>query len=84
MSQSPSHRTIRTADGQTLALREWLATPAAPLALVHITHGLGEHAGRYAHVARRLNALGFAVQAHDHFGHGLSTGNSRKYYFSPT
>ncbi|MBS0342376.1 MAG: lysophospholipase, partial [Proteobacteria bacterium] len=36
--------------------------------------GLGEHAGRYAHVARRLNALGFAVRAHDHFGHGLSSG----------
>ena len=73
MSERPS-RTLRTADGQALALREWLATPAAPLALVHITHGLGEHAGRYAHVAQRLNALGFAVRAHDHFGHGLSSG----------
>lgn len=73
MSESPP-RTLRTADGQTLALREWLATPAAPLAVVHITHGLGEHAGRYAHVAQRLNALGFAVRAHDHFGHGLSSG----------
>lgn len=73
MSENPS-RTIRTADGQTLALREWRATPAAPLALVHITHGLGEHAGRYAHVARRLNAMGFAVRAHDHFGHGMSSG----------
>ena len=73
MSESPP-RTLRTADGQTLALREWLATPAAPLAVVHITHGLGEHAGRYAHVAQRLNALGFAVRAHDHFGHGQSSG----------
>lgn len=73
MSESPP-RTLRTADGQALALREWLATPAAPLAVVHITHGLGEHAGRYAHVAQRLNALGFAVRAHDHFGHGLSSG----------
>lgn len=65
---------LRTADGESLSVREWLATPAAPLGLVHITHGLGEHAGRYAHVARRLNALGFAVRAHDHFGHGLSSG----------
>ena len=73
MSELPL-RTIRTADGQTLALREWLATPAAPLGLVHITHGLGEHSGRYTHVAQRLNALGFAVRAHDHFGHGLSSG----------
>ena len=72
MSEQP--RTIRAAGGQTLAVREWLATPAAPLGLVHITHGLGEHSGRYAHVAQRLNALGFAVRAHDHFGHGLSSG----------
>ena len=73
MNEQP-FRTIRTADGQSLALREWPATSAAPLGLVHITHGLGEHSGRYAHVAQRLNALGFAVRAHDHFGHGRSSG----------
>ena len=67
-------KTLRTADGQTLAVREWLATADPPRALVHITHGLGEHAGRYAHVAQRLNALGFVVRAHDHFGHGESSG----------
>ncbi|SFM30101.1 alpha/beta hydrolase [Variovorax sp. OV329] len=67
-------RTLRSAGGETLALREWLATPASPRGVVHITHGLGEHAGRYAHVAHRLNALGFAVRAHDHFGHGQSSG----------
>ena len=71
---SALQKAIRASDGETLALREWTATPAAPRALVHITHGLGEHAGRYAHVAQRLNALGFAVRAHDHFGHGESSG----------
>lgn len=65
---------LRTADGQSLSVREWLDTPGEPRGLVHITHGLGEHAGRYAHVAARLNALGFAVRAHDHFGHGRSSG----------
>ena len=74
MSSDAPARLLRSADGETLALREWLDTPAPPRALVHLTHGLGEHAGRYAHVARRLNALGFAVRAHDHFGHGLSSG----------
>ena len=73
MTESPA-RTIRTTDGQSLGVREWLATPSSPRALVHITHGLAEHAGPYAHVARRLNALGFAVRAHDHYGHGLSSG----------
>ncbi|HSV60339.1 MAG TPA: lysophospholipase [Variovorax sp.] len=71
---SALQKAIRASDGETLALREWTATPAAPRALVHIAHGLGEHAGRYAHVAQRLNALGFAVRAHDHFGHGESSG----------
>ena len=73
MSQAQA-RTLRSAGGETLALREWADTPGPARALVHITHGLGEHAGRYAHVARRLNALGFAVRAHDHYGHGLSSG----------
>ena len=59
--------------GATLALYEW---PAAqpPRAVVQIVHGLGEHAGRYAHVARWLNERGLAVCAHDHFGHGRSSG----------
>ena len=71
---SALQKSIRASDGETLALREWMATPATPRALVHITHGLGEHTGRYAHVAQRLNAMGFAVRAHDHFGHGESSG----------
>ncbi|NEX63839.1 alpha/beta hydrolase [Noviherbaspirillum sp. 17J57-3] len=37
-------------------------------------HGLGEHGGRYAHVARFFNALGWSVRAHDHRGHGRSGG----------
>ncbi|MDM0111760.1 alpha/beta hydrolase [Variovorax sp. J22R133] len=64
---------IATPDGETLAVREWRAA-ANPRAVVVIAHGLGEHAGRYEHVARRLNAWGFAVRAYDHFGHGESTG----------
>ncbi|CAN5868502.1 alpha/beta hydrolase [soil metagenome] len=41
---------------------------------VVIMHGLGEHCGRYAHVARFFNALGFAVRTYDHRGHGRSGG----------
>ena len=37
-------------------------------------HGLGEHCGRYAHVARFFNALGFTVRTYDHRGHGKSGG----------
>lgn len=48
--------------------------PAQPRATVLIVHGLGEHAGRYAHVAAALTDAGFAVRAYDHQGHGRSAG----------
>ncbi|GAA4071210.1 monoacylglycerol lipase [Microbacterium laevaniformans] len=37
---------------------------------VQILHGVGEHAGRYTHVAEALTAAGFLVYADDHRGHG--------------
>jgi alpha-beta hydrolase superfamily lysophospholipase len=49
-----------------------VAAPAR--ALVLIVHGLGEHGLRYAPVAQRLNAWGYAVRAYDHYGHGHSSG----------
>lgn len=67
-------RTIRTPDGETLSLREWPVEGTPPRAVVLIVHGLGEHAGRYAHVAAWLNARGFSVRAHDQHGHGQSSG----------
>jgi alpha-beta hydrolase superfamily lysophospholipase len=52
--------------------RAWL--PAEPTGVVLLSHGLGEHSGRYAHVAEALVADGWAVYAPDHAGHGLSGG----------
>jgi alpha-beta hydrolase superfamily lysophospholipase len=37
-------------------------------------HGLGEHTGRYEHVASRLNGWGWSVAGFDHRGHGRSPG----------
>ena len=66
---------ITTPHGATLALRDWpLAERAVPRAMVVIVHGLGEHSGRYAHVAQQLNSWGFAVRAFDLCGHGGSSG----------
>lgn len=48
--------------------------PAAPRATVVLVHGLGEHSGRYEHVARHLVSSGCAVYALDHRGHGKSEG----------
>src|SRR5688572_18643444 len=52
--------------------RTW-PVPDAKAAVV-IVHGLGEHSGRYDHVARALNAAGYAAYASDVRGHGQSIG----------
>lgn len=68
-------KTLRTPDGEALALREWpLAVGTTPRAVVVLVHGLGEHSGRYRDVAARLNRRRFAVRAADHHGHGTSSG----------
>jgi alpha-beta hydrolase superfamily lysophospholipase len=46
-----------------------------PRCVVLISHGYGEHAGRYEHVAQRLvDDLGAAIYAPDHRGHGRTSG----------
>ena len=65
---------LRAADGTRLHLHAWPASAAAPHGAVLIVHGLGEHGGRYAHVAADLNARGWHVAAYDHRGHGNSGG----------
>ncbi|HEY4869873.1 MAG TPA: lysophospholipase [Candidatus Dormibacteraeota bacterium] len=51
----------------------WLPT-SDPVGVVVIAHGFAEHGGRYAGVAERLVAAGYAVRAADHRGHGRSGG----------
>ncbi len=64
-----------THDGVRLALRAWAAPSAdKPRGTVLIVHGLGEHIGRYAHVAAALNAIGLGVVGYDQRGHGRSGG----------
>jgi alpha-beta hydrolase superfamily lysophospholipase len=65
--------TLRTADGLALQLRHWPAG-APPRGQVLLVHGLGEHIGRYGHVAAALNARGWSVAGFDQRGHGRSEG----------
>jgi alpha-beta hydrolase superfamily lysophospholipase len=59
--------------GSGLFYRSWSANDQAS-AVVLISHGLGEHSGRYEHVAAAFNAAGLHVFALDHLGHGQSPG----------
>ena len=45
-----------------------------PVGVVVVAHGLGEHAGRYHHVARAITDRGYTAVIPDHAGHGRSTG----------
>jgi alpha-beta hydrolase superfamily lysophospholipase len=64
---------VITDDGLDLHLRIWPAGNPHR-GVVVLVHGLGEHIGRYDHVARRLNARGFVVVGYDQRGHGRSPG----------
>jgi len=62
-------------DGVHLAVQDWPLGKDQPVrGVVLLVHGLGEHAGRYDQVARRLNEWGFAVRGYDQYGHGESGG----------
>ena len=69
-------RTERTFDGVggvRIVYDVW--TPdAPPRAVVVLSHGLGEHARRYDHVAQRFGDAGLVTYALDHRGHGRSGG----------
>ena len=61
--------------GESLALHDWpLSADGAARGVVLLVHGLGEHVGRYQHVADRLNQWGFSVRGYDQYGHGESAG----------
>lgn len=59
--------------GIRLYHQAWLPDGEARAALL-VVHGIGEHSGRYAGLAERFAAGGYAVYALDHPGHGRSDG----------
>ena len=64
---------IENASGTALHLRTW-EPEGAPRGAILLVHGLGEHAGRYEHVAAHLAGQGWQVYGPDHQGFGLSGG----------
>jgi alpha-beta hydrolase superfamily lysophospholipase len=71
----PQVRTLAMNDGVELHVEDWLLTAQTPRrGCVLIVHGLGEHIGRYPHVARALLAAGIEVRGYDQRGFGRSPG----------
>jgi alpha-beta hydrolase superfamily lysophospholipase len=66
----------------TLSARVWPARE--PRGALVFLHGWGDHAGRYAELARPLAEAGFSCFAPDFAGHGLSPGpRARVHAFEP-
>lgn len=75
MTTDTTLSTFVAADGDNVAIQDWPLEQGSRLrGVVILVHGLGEHAGRYDHVARQLNDWGFAVRGYDQYGHGESGG----------
>ena len=62
-------------DGASIAVYTWLPEQA-PNAVLHIVHGMAEHAFRYDDFAKTACKQGFAVVASDHRGHGKTGAQS--------
>ena len=74
-SSTTSLSTFIVSDGSNLVVQDWPLLSNVPRrGMVIIVHGLGEHIGRYNHVAARLNEWGFSVRGYDQCGHGESAG----------
>lgn len=65
---------LQSEDGLSLFVRDWENSNAQRKLGVVIVHGLGEHCGRYTHIARFFYRLGFQVRCFDQRGHGQSEG----------
>lgn len=64
---------IQMGDGLKLFGQRW-EPDGDPAGIVCLVHGLGEHSGRYAHVADAFSRAGLALTVFDLRGHGKSEG----------
>src|SRR5262249_23953581 len=60
-------------DGAQIFVYRWRPDNGIGRAVLHIAHGLAEHAGRYQRLAEVLVTKGYFVFAHDHRGHGRTS-----------
>ncbi len=60
--------------GKDIYAQGWLPEKNNPKAIILLIHGMGEHSGRYLHVAEFLSSKGYAILSNDRVGHGKSKG----------
>jgi len=64
---------LESVNGEQLIGKLW-GNPEQARAIVVLMHGLGEHVGRYEHVATKFVERGFALLGFDQQGHGKTAG----------
>ncbi len=71
-------------DGEKIHVYKWLPEEKQPWLILHIIHGMAEHAARYRDFAHFLTNNGIAVYAMDLRGHGKTAGTPDRYgFFAP-
>ncbi|MFK7972367.1 MAG: alpha/beta fold hydrolase [Bacteroidia bacterium] len=70
MTHSEFH--FQAPTGEKIYAQQW--TPESPTGVVALVHGIGEHGGRYTHMADWYGKKGLATFALDYMGHGKSGG----------
>ena len=68
---TPERFQFTSSDGLSIACEKW-SGQHEPRGVVQIAHGLGEHMGRYAELAKLLVEDELVVYGNDHRGHGLT------------
>jgi alpha-beta hydrolase superfamily lysophospholipase len=64
-------------DGEEIFFYHWKVKDGKSIkGIVQISHGVGEHAGRYKWIAKKLQKQGYEVYANDHRIHGRSVKSS--------
>src|SRR6202035_5206362 len=74
----PERFQFKSDDGVTIACVKW-ENGRHVRGVIQIAHGLGEHMGRYAELAKVLVEDEFVVYGNDHRGHGLTAKPSNSF-----
>jgi alpha-beta hydrolase superfamily lysophospholipase len=78
MTSTPAELSYPSSGGVTVRAYRWEPN-GKPAGVVQVTHGMGEHALRYAELAGILTARGLLVYAQDHRGHGATARSEADY-----